>query len=188
MIIEDPATRCNIMLDLETLGVKSDAPIVAIGACVIGSDGADAGFYAAVKPQGVAEFSTIAWWLRQSVLNPDASSKIAEAIENGFDAATALDKFTVWVDSVARGRDIFIWGNGASFDEPLLGNLYRQNDRSPPWNFRASRCYRTAVGMFGHLADKPEAVGVAHDALSDAQWQAAYLCAIDGALGKLFLR
>ena len=59
----------HIMIDLETMGTRADAPIVSIGAVAFDAKGIDREFYctvslhSAVRSGAVIDPSTVMWWL-----------------------------------------------------------------------------------------------------------------------------
>ena len=179
----------NIMLDLETMGVGPNAAIVAIGAvefvlpvkesmATVGRIGEiTREFYRTVDLQssvdagGVIDPSTVMWWLEQS---DEARAELTREAgrEN---IAGALQLFREWLG----GRDCLIWGNGASFDNVILGSAYTKLSGIDfvPWKFRNNRCYRTVKALNKHIpAD--EVGGVAHNAVDDAKYQALHLIKI----------
>lgn len=170
----------DIMIDLETMGTNSDAPIVAIGACVVSEDKDEASqFYAKTKPDVLPEYSTIAWWLRQASENPSAAVEIIDAIEKGRDMRDALAGFSTFVLGI--GADSRVWSKGSNFDIVVLENAYARFDMLPPWGFRNVRCFRTIEQHFSEGVENPlelEGEAVAHHALNDARWQAQKLAAI----------
>lgn len=177
----------DLDIDIETLGTKYNSPILSIGAQAFSLDTGKMGptfylevaFDSAVK-SGVPSGSTIAWWLRQK----DAALRLFAEDTEGKKAplATALHGLVnFWrenCDSQTR-----VWGNGATFD---LGILEYQFDvgavgLSPPWQFKRIRDQRTIQEAAEVLAlfDVKEvgSFGTHHNALADAQWGAAVICA-----------
>lgn len=173
----------DVMLDLETMGNKPDAAIVAIGAVEfdIGVGAIGARFYlpvqlgSSVRYGGAMDPDTVLWWLQQD-----------EAPRRelwGDDRATlpdALSQFTAWMESRAAGGAVRVWGNGAAFDNVVLRGAYERLDRQAPWYFWDDRCYRT---MKAQRPDVPMArVGVHHNAADDAESQARHLLRLMGVL------
>lgn len=182
----------HIMIDLETMGTRPDAPIIAIGAVMFdhieggGKVYADQGFYVNVDLQSAVttgakiDPSTVMWWLQQS--------KEARAAfdTKGVDLVAALDKLDAWFDSHwANGRESAygVWGNGASFDNVILAESYKRLGMTPPWPFWKDRCYRTVKSMYPEV--KMERSGTHHNALDDAISQAKHL--IEMNRGRNFL-
>ena len=159
----------HIMLDLETLSTRSDAAIVAIGARTMFTKQARS-FYrpitlnSAVR-NGHVDGDTLAWWFRQS----------DQARELFNDAAAvplpiALSDFSSWL---AVNEEVYVWGNGAAFDNVVLSNAYQKMMLHKPWSFRNDRCYRTIKSLYPDV--EMVSTGVKHNALNDATSQAMHL-------------
>jgi hypothetical protein len=174
----------HVMLDLETMGTGNTAAIVAIGAVAFDGEGVTMNpFYCAVDLRTSVELgmqldvATVLWWVQQSD-GARESTFPAHAIP----LPQALLGFSEWMGAV-NGKEV--WGNGATFDNVILRNAYAlvqatQKERMGsvgrfecPWSFRNDRCYRTMRAMLP--AVDTVAVGVAHNALDDAIYQAKYL-------------
>lgn len=106
------------------------------------------------------------WWLQQS----DAARSAFKGNDNAPDICEALHKFAQWFNTTG-GEEV--WGNGAMFDNTILGNAYRNNDIEIPWKFWNDRCYRTIKNL--HADIKLERVGTYHNAVDDAESQALHL-------------
>lgn len=172
--------QTHIMLDLETLSTEPNAMITAIGAVVmdfenctiretferqidIESYGSNSGFDMSA--------STVKWWLKQS---DDARSKFNEPAHS---YKAALFGFGNWCSMVSDGKmsDLFVWGNGAAFDNVIIKNaLAREQASVTLWPYSNDRCYRTIKSVFPRLDLKVEGL-TAHNALDDAKYQALYL-------------
>lgn len=165
----------NIMLDLETMGNNSNAAIIAIGAVAFDSDKITSRFYreinlqSAINSGGVIDGSTVTWWLKQS----DEARKAFTDNDNAEHIMVALADFAKWYKKVEGEQ---VWGNGAMFDNAILGNAYKNNNFQIPWKFWNDMCYRTVKGMNKHI--NLERVGTYHNALDDAESQALHLIRI----------
>lgn len=167
----------DIMLDLETTGTSAGCGILSIGACTLHLDNT---FYSRIDHQsGVAigladSSSTMDWWGRQS-----AEARV-EAFSGTTPIETALLEFSDWMLTIKRtGAKVYIWGNGASFDMPILGAAYAQVDRIKPWVPFNERCYRTIKNLaINKVVKIGEFEGVKHNALDDAKHQAKHLLRI----------
>lgn len=168
------------MLDLESLGTKPDAAVIAIGACVFdpNADNVPASglFYRVIlldsaRAHGSVDRSTELWWEAQSAeARQHIFSEHAQAIALSMPAA--VQHFNDFVGS----RDAAIWGNGATFDNVVIRSAFRSCGIDPIWSFRNDKCYRTVINLLPK--DKqPEFVrhGTSHNALDDAITQAVYL-------------
>ena len=165
----------NIMLDLETMGTHSGAAIVSIGGVKFGASGLGEEFYkvidlaSSMKAGLTLDASTVIWWMKQS----EAARK-SLTTNKTVSLFNALQEFTKFVGAKKQAK---IWGNGASFDNVLLGNAYDAVNLERPWEYWNDRCYRTMKAMLGNGIEyvKPT---IAHDALEDAKAQAVHLCKI----------
>jgi len=171
----------HIMLDLESLGTVASAVIMSIGACRFDlATGAvdDSGFYASISIESNLDYGrriqedTLLWWLKQEAAaqNVFHESKLA--------LPEALQELSDWVGS----DDYTVWSNGADFDIPMLAHAYSQVQLETPWKFWNSRCFRTYKNLPGAKDIRAPALGVKHNALSDAYQQAQTVCAIHAAL------
>ncbi|HHB7781836.1 3'-5' exoribonuclease domain-containing protein [Klebsiella pneumoniae complex sp. WS619] len=184
---DQPIDYVHVMVDLETMGKKNNAPIVAIGAVVFdpatGSIGES--FYkvvcleSSVNWGAVIDPSTVIWWLKQS-------SEARSAIVND-DAIPLLDallQFREFVsDNVAGGsKKAQVWGNGASFDNSILRSSYDCIAEDYPWEYWNDRDVRTMVELGQAISFDPKTTipfeGSRHNALADAIHQARYVSAI----------
>lgn len=184
---DQPIDYVHVMVDLETMGKKHNAPIVAIGAVVFdpatGSIGES--FYkvvcleSSVNWGAVIDPSTVIWWLKQS-------SEARSAIVND-DAIPLLDallQFREFVsDNVAGGsKKAQVWGNGASFDNSILRSSYDCIAEDYPWEYWNDRDVRTMVELGQAISFDPKTTipfeGSRHNALADAIHQARYVSTI----------
>ena len=171
----------HIMLDLETLGTVASAAIMSIGACRFDlATGAvdDSGFYASISIESNLDYGrriqedTLLWWLKQEVA---AQNVFHESKEHLVTALGLLSEFI-------GNNDYTVWSNGADFDIPMLAHAYNQVQLEMPWKFWNSRCFRTYKNLPGAKDIRAPALGVKHNALSDAYQQAQTVCAIHAAL------
>lgn len=167
----------HVMLDLETMGRTTTAPIVAIGAVTFTSVGVHDSFYTAIQLQSAAEGAvidpeTVLWWLEQS---DDVRAEVRRATEPQY---RALERFANWLPQEFAG----IWGNGAGFDNALLAAAYTRMKLPVPWRFWQDRCYRTVKSLFPGVPYTR--TGTHHHALDDARTQAEHLIAINAAHGR----
>jgi hypothetical protein len=163
----------DIMVDLETMGTGPDAAIIAIGAVAFDTKGlSNDTFYEVVNLQssvdlgGVIDSDTVLWWLQQL---PEARE---EFLKPGIHISRALMRFSEWFEDRSGTN---IWGNGAAFDNVILRSAYTRAGIEAPWKFYQDRCFRTIKAMNPLVDTSSWAQGVAHNALSDALWQACYL-------------
>ncbi|EPG3393538.1 exonuclease [Klebsiella pneumoniae] len=184
---DQPIDYVHVMVDLETMGKKHNAPIVAIGAVVFdpatGSIGES--FYkvvcleSSVNWGAVIDPSTVIWWLKQS---SEARSAIVN--DDAIPLQDALLQFREFVsDNVAGGsKKAQVWGNGASFDNSILRSSYDCIAEYYPWEYWNDRDVRTMVELGQAISFAPKTTipfeGARHNALADAIHQARYVSAI----------
>lgn len=162
----------NVMIDLETLGRRAGCVVVSIGAVKFTSEGPTDSFYSVLNREEqtargmTIDADTLDWWMQQSA---DAR-KVFEQTPSP--VVPELQRLAAFI-----GPDATVWANGASFDFPILAELYRRFDVPVPWKYWRERCFRTVREM-SHGVPPPERMGVAHHALDDALYQTRDLLAI----------
>jgi hypothetical protein len=163
----------DVMTDLETMDTAKTAAITAIGAVAMNLKTGKLGptFYVKVNLQScidaglTVDGDTISWWMMQS----EAARK--EMGSKGIPLRDALLQFADYMHKYER-----LWGNGASFDNAILANAYKQTKIDMPWDFWNDRCYRTVKNQYPHIEMVRD--GTPHHALHDAVNQANHLIAI----------
>ena len=174
----------HIMLDLETLDTTSSAVVISIGAVAFDPYTTALGdkFYVELTDDIAAQHArgrtisgdTVRWWMQQDVL---AKRVFSVSPPDGIKRVTtfeALSLFCLFV-AVNGARDVELWGNGADFDNIILGSLYDTFGLRKPWSYSRNRCYRTMKNI-GIGPRKPRVrEGVHHNALDDAIAQAVHL-------------
>ena len=162
-----------IMLDLETMGTRLDAPIIAIGAVKFNDNEIKSRFYrkvslsSSVEMGAVIDPNTVIWWLQQ---DEEARAEFFDNY-NAIRLNAALIEFSEWVEK--EGGITTLWGNGAGFDNVILRSAYNSCGIEAPWAFWQDRCFRTIRETLPPL--NLERKGVFHNALDDAENQAVYL-------------
>lgn len=174
-----PENMTHVSLDLETMGQKKDAAIIAIGACFFNPLSGEIGeqFYTQVNldigngvSNGDVTPSTIIWWLKQS---DEARQKFFDN-EKAPDIYTALCEFGKFI---FQSQDVQVWGNGISFDNTIMESAYdRHFKNEAPWEFYRERDVRTMVEIGEQIGVYPKRdlpfEGERHYALADAIHQA----------------
>jgi hypothetical protein len=180
----------HFMMDLETRGNSPGCHILSIGiiafdpfADSLDSLFADDGFYSVISRDSCTDAmlhtdaDTMKWWEGQS---PEARQVLAQS-----EATTAPPLGQVLTDTVlyvgehCTPTNAKVWGNGADFDNPIIGVAARMLGRKLPWQW-GNRCYRTMKNLhevLGPLAKAPPVTraGTHHNALDDAKTQAIHL-------------
>ncbi len=168
----------DLMVDLETLGTSPGCVVLSIGAVAFDSNGvSDNKFYVEINigssqagGQLFVDPKTLEWWNSQA---EDAKALLARCETGGVPLGKALLMFSRFIYTECE-KDFHIWGNGASFDEPIISEVFKSIGMTPPWKYYNSRCYRTLKGLGAISVKEPEFKGVKHNALNDAVHQAEY--------------
>lgn len=169
--------QTHIVIDLETMGIGTNAAIVAIGAVRI-NEGRPAGeFYqrvdlaSSLANGGKTDASTISWWLRQS----EAARGEINGAQSGMRLEGALHELRRWIstDLIGSPRP---WGNGATFDLRILGEAYDAIGEPRPWDFPLEHDLRTILALYPEAKQIGEFEGTKHHALHDARHEAKQLC------------
>jgi 3'-5' exoribonuclease-like protein len=164
-----------VMIDIETLATSVDAVVCTVGAVRVNLETLEVELPGRkwsldwIDQQRLGrkiEASTVAWWLSQS----------KEAIDGILADPTHPSTVTILQEVVQFVGDDGVWGNGADFDCAILKHLF-DTYHLKGWSFRQHRCYRTLAALLGDRVAWPDKdIGVHHDALDDAIFQAHMLC------------
>lgn len=164
----------DVMLDLETMGHKSNSAIVSIGAVEFNIETGETGreFYDVIDLQSCldnglkVQASTIYWWLQQ---NEEARKRICK---KGKHISNVLSSFTYWMEDCVD--KVKIWGNGARFDIGILEDAYVACNLKSPWYFRSEMDVRTLVSFAPEIKTNMPFTGVEHDPIDDCKHQIKY--------------
>lgn len=180
----------NIMIDIETLGVRHDAAFISLGACyfdpinnIIDDQNT---FYRRIDwdsalQNGTITASTIKWWMQQS------EKERFEITKDGIAVARALHDFDVWISNITcfRSNEAKVWSKGSDFDIVILRNAYNNIEKTIPWRYNNARDVRTIFDIFDKEDYTEEELNILkskgnrnHNALSDALVQAEKVCMI----------
>lgn len=168
------------MIDIESLDTTSTAIVLSIG--VVEFDVGDwtitRAFHRVLETDTQLRLgrsqslATKQWWAQQS----DEARAIFDAPK--FDTHYSLHELAGFLQGTQG-----VWGNGADFDNVIVGSLYDSYNIRRPWSFGLNRCHRTMKNfVLPKTYVKPERIGVHHDALADAQYQFTELRNICAAL------
>ena len=154
------------MIDLETLGITPQAPVISIGAVLFDLEsGAQSDkFFQKIDINSALngrapDGNTIKWWMSQS---DEARSEF----DGPNDMRASLVDFTKFTNRPFDG----VWSNGSCFDIMIMEDLFHQYEISIPWKFYQIMDMRTIK----FLADPCPIIreGTHHNALADAEYQA----------------
>lgn len=173
----------DISLDLETLDNSPRSLILSIGLCAFDRFDPERGLYKTEIPVAIVPQllwrkinpDTVRWWLKQDDEAKDAIWKLQKGARSLRGAIANLSRL---INTINTHGGVRVWGNGASFDNAILEDVYKNTLRkNVPWAFWDNRCLRTLADDYQILTgDKlKEAipfVGVRHGAEADAVHQA----------------
>lgn len=192
----------DIVIDIETLGVRPGCTIIEIGACAIDRNTGRitgnfsrrvSGTYSYADVRSVAEgkdclggveSATASWWTvedgRDATLRKILSRRYSPSAD-----IDALCELAEWCAAVRDFGDARMWGNGPTFDLAILAHAYERDHILLPWYHYEERCVRTALEMAGYEKGSVPWIedGPRHRALNDARHEARKLYH-SGALGE----
>jgi hypothetical protein len=175
----------HVMWDIESLDTRPSAIVLSVGAVCFdpNSDELGPSFHAILdlKTQAARgrtlSIDTIDWWNQQSI---EARQVFAPA--ERIPVVDALHSLSFLLQEAEA-----VWGNGADFDNVIIGSLYESFDMRRAWSYGRNRCFRTVKSMaLPKTYVAPVRAGVHHNALDDARYQAQVLQAIVRATGTRF--
>lgn len=173
----------HIMVDIETMGNKSNSAIVSIAAVEFnletGKTGKMSPFYQKISLQSCLDAGlkvnadTVLWWMKQ---NETARLELADN-KNTYFLAQGLQNLSEYLRA-CNITESQIWGNSARFDLGLLSDAYNIVNLPIPWLFRNERCVRTLVSFNPSIKDSYSFEGVVHNPIDDCLHQIKYCSAI----------
>lgn len=166
--------KANVIIDLETLGIKPTSIILAIGACTLNKRQLFACYidWKHWNDKCTLDISTQSWWDKQ---NPTLKEKVFGGVVEPLSALKQFKEFLFYIENLTK-EEVKVWGNGAGFDLSILANAYNSLDIEIPWRYSNERCFRTLKNLFplkAPLISNPKLV--THDPLDDALNEADWL-------------
>lgn len=162
----------DLMLDLETMGRRPDAAITQIGAAffdpmngkIFDRIRLNVSLRSSFQNGGTISPETVEFWLRRP------ESEYPTWLDTiPFTLGAALQDFA---DFSRRYPGSLVWSH-VSFDVPILASAYRAFGEELPFMYQDCRDLRTLIGLADYK--RPDHNGRPHDALSDCEYQIAYL-------------
>lgn len=178
----------NLMIDIETLSTQPNAAICAIGAVFFEPSSGKIGpsFYQTIDPRtsqargAHISADTVMWWLRQ---DKEPISELVSAKSHEFEAIFDFANFIEKTFPENTKATLKVWCKGGSFDFPILKSAFERASLEGvpmlPWNFWNERCLRSLLDVAGTIGYAPHPRRtVAHNAVTDATYQAEQVCEI----------
>ncbi len=172
--------KSDVMIDLETLGLKPGYVILSIGCAFFNPQGEGHGstFYRTVdlgdsvsKGFEISK-STVNWWQRQEHSAIQALGVEPQSVE---------DVFFDFVDWFNGNNGEKVWSQGANMDIPMVEHVLEKLDIRIPWDFWNVRDTRTVYDLFDFDYKSITREGTYHNALQDSIHQVK---CVQGAIKK----
>lgn len=185
----------DVVVDLETCGVKPGSAIRSIGAIAalcdvpihgeIGKFSANIDWEKSLNDWGFTiDPDTMAWWRNQPAVKRD--------LDKLQGASVVMTNFGLWYsnlsDLIASDDEVtaFIWGYGSIFDIAILEAAFRLTLTPIPWTYKDVRCLRTFAALLPeHTLGRPQPEGEKHIALKDAHREYEHLAVLQYALDNM---
>ena len=180
--------KTHLMCDFETLDLLPSAVVLSIGVVEFFPDRwtpqsteedlVGEKFYSTFDIQSQIDqgrtisADTLCWWMNQG---SEAKKASFGKNQNAPHVAEVLMHLNTFIQQFPT--PVALWGNGAAFDNVILTNLYNQFKINPAYRFTSDSCYRTLKGLIPGV-EPGKRVGVHHNALDDAIFQAIHACAL----------
>jgi hypothetical protein len=166
----------NVMIDLETYGTRPNSVIRSIGALYFDPESGKTGeeFYVNIQAESclalglVQDQATVDWWAK-----PQNAAANAQLAKDQIDLKIALQRFRLFMEY----GGVYVWSQGANFDEPILASAYRAAKLAAPWRFYNARDTRTAYDFARFNPRTITREGTYHNALDDCRHQVACVVA-----------
>ena len=175
----------NIVVDVETLSLESDAAIISIAAVPFNPvvDELNSFDVFQVRPEGASEplsefyevvnatscalhgmridMDTVSWWSKQGEM-----AKAELLSRQPLNIGAAMNAFHNYLEGMKKAydADIVMWSQGSDFDFPIIANAYNKVLKGTrlPWDYRDKRDARSIVldgieKVYGRL-EKPYSV------------------------------
>ena len=141
--------QIDVMVDLETLGVKDCPPVFQLVAKAfdiktgeILADFSETCDYRTTKSE--IEEKTLAWWN-----DPERIELFRQLTNRGFESGLTEEelfkRFCIWFNSLGDSRNVFLWGNGVNFDNRIIQKKCEQYGLKYPVFFRNDIDMRTIM-------------------------------------------
>ena len=170
----------GLMLDLETLGTSDNALITTVSAVQFDLESGLVGkqFEMAInwkeqeKNNAIIDACTVNWWLKQ---NPQALSAMMRLEQQPL--KYFFTKFNEFLNETFGDKlnDVQMWGNGVTFDNILIRNLYKRHDEEFPLPYWCDVDVRTLLALCPvNVKKQVDFVDTEHKGIDDCLYQIKY--------------
>lgn len=180
----------HIILDLETLGVETDAIVTQVSGAEFSLETGEISnvFNELLDFDSIdelrADIGTLRFWLRNEH-NAEMFKNIIKRDNGGVSEKELWRKFSQWLSGIVASnedKDVKIWGNGIGFDVEKVKFNVKKHHQPWPLNYANERDVRTFVDLATMITNQDDysfkksiTNDNPHDALADIEWEAAYL-------------
>jgi len=168
----------HIMLDIETLGTDSNSVVLSISAVIFDMETGELGNEFEIglditeqsSKGGIIDSETVDWWAKQ---NQDARDELGRLIKHP--VSDALDDFNKWIKQNFKAPSkIKLWGNGSTFDNVIVRNLYSRHNIDFVIPYYADKDVRTWTYLKKINTRAFDFEGVKHRGIDDCKHQIKY--------------
>ena len=171
----------HVMLDIETLSANSNGVVTTISAVqfdlLTGEIGRSFEIALNIKEQvdcgGIIDIPTVTWWFSQDIAAITAMLRLQKV-----DVALGLLQLNNWFSSLGIPvKDIKLWGNGVSFDNVMVRNLYKRHEIDFILPYWCDNDVRTLVTLGNINTRDFKFEGIKHYGIDDCKHQINYCVA-----------
>jgi len=182
----------HLMVDLETLGLRSTSVILSIGAVMFNIETGEASkqdfdrFHCVIDIDDslnhglTIDAITLRWWLNKSKEAKESlngNTNLAMALYN-FDQFLYRTQYeTISALKIAHfdyRDEVIVWGNSAKFDLGILANAYNVCGKDKPWRDKNERDVRTLASLRPDIKKECKFEGTKHNPIDDCLHQIKY--------------
>jgi len=170
----------DFMIDLETMGKGNNALITTVSIVQFdlktGEVGAEIekgiGWDTQVNFGAVMDVNTVRWWMTQDKEAIDAMMRLEQ--HSVSEVVSAINAF--FAVNCTDINNATLWGNGATFDNVIIRNLYERHGEVFPLPFWCDKDVRTLTYIAEVEPRNFAFEGIKHRGIDDCKHQINYCC------------